>query len=176
MDALECLHADEIFTHTDDDEAQTVRHFNTSAMARAIRDRKLAPGYNTVTLYKELVISLMENHGVELVNVQRILLDNDRLAVPIFVALFPPRAPQPDPPTLIIDGAHRVVARWMRGLRDVDALFFTPEQWAPFLVDGFNVPHQVSNNMIVTPLAGEAAEDAIRAGLVKRPVPTRIKF
>lgn len=171
MDALECLPSDELFTHTDTD--GTVRHFNTTAMARAIASRKLRPNYATVGLYQELVEVLLKNHGVEEENLKRILYDNDRLAVPIFVALFRDRPD--DYTTLVIDGAHRVVARWRRGLRTIDALFFEPEQWEPFLVTGFDVPHRIGDH-VITPVNPDECDKLRAAGLLPKTAPNRVKF
>lgn len=168
MDALECMPSDELFTHTDPD--GTVRHFNTTAMAAGIRDKLLAPTYNRVDLKPPFVEHVRKNHGVEKEGVARILHDNERLAIPVFFCHMEDGKFQ-----LLVDGAHRVVARWERGLKWVDGLFFTEEQWTPYLVTGFDVPHVIGKK-IVSALGPENAEALRAAGLIKRPTPNRVKF
>jgi hypothetical protein len=115
---------DEIFTHTD---LQGVtRHWNTSAMVRAVFQRKVKPSLVNCPLTEDLIQHIEQNHGVEEPNISQ--LPDKVLDIPVVLVHFE------DGQDLLVDGNHRVVKRWRKGLRNVDALLFQPKDWEPFLL------------------------------------------
>jgi hypothetical protein len=121
---LDCGPTDEIFTHVDED--GTTRHFNTSAMMRAVIERKVKPDLATCPLTEGLIRHIEQNHGVEEPNIEQ--LPDRVLEIPVLLVRFN------DTTDLLVDGNHRVVKRWRKGLKDVRALLFTEAQAQPYMV------------------------------------------
>jgi hypothetical protein len=115
---------DEIFSHTDED--GVTRHWNTSAMVRAVFERKVKPAHGECDINGSLVAHILSNHGVEEANLAQ--LPDKVLDIPVVLAQFT------DGTSLLIDGNHRVVKRWRKGLKKVHAMIFSEEQWKPFLL------------------------------------------
>jgi len=126
---------DQIFSHQDCDEAKTMRHFNASAITRAIVQGKINPyPAKDLNLYPELVQGIRDNHGIEPDHLERI---DNKLHHPILIAVFGPLE-DPASQNLVIDGSHRVVRRWDKGMRTVDAFMLTPDQWEPYLIEDYD--------------------------------------
>lgn len=132
MQIHDCRPLDEIFSHEDLD--GVTRHFNTSAMVRGVMHSKVTPLYRSIDLSESLVAYIEKNHGVEqshLSNVEH-TIDN-----PVVLVEFE------DGTSLVVDGNHRIVKRWRKGLKSATAMVFKPDQWAEFLVTGFEVPRSL---------------------------------
>jgi hypothetical protein len=125
MRPTDCHPMDQIFNHTDPQ--GVTRHFNASAMTRAILSRKVAPTLMQFELDEHTAKHIEANHGIEEKHLATI--DDKMLESPVIMVHFE------DGSDLIVDGSHRVVKRWRNGLRTVDAVLFMPGQWEPFLVD-----------------------------------------
>lgn len=125
----DCRPTDELFSHQDLEGVS--RHFNTTAMTCAVMARKIQPSLIMLPLERWLVDHILQNNGVE---PQHIEAAKARAEVPILVVVFP------DDTTLIVDGNHRIVARYAMGLPTVEALQFFPGQWDEFLVTDIDVP------------------------------------
>lgn len=144
MKLADMMPSDQIFTHTDLDDG-SIRHFNPDAIIRAIRESKIVPYVETLNLYQDLIDFLRSNHGVEEDHLQRI---DHKLEDPILVAYFGPL--EENIVNLIIDGSHRVVRRWDKGLRDVPAILLSQEQWEPYLIEGLEDttdPYEMTRRM-----------------------------
>jgi hypothetical protein len=74
------------------------------------------------------------NHGVEQHHMEYAAT---RLEVPIMVIEFT------DGKVLVVDGNHRLVARWRAGLRTVHGLIFKPDQWALCTVQDLHIPREL---------------------------------
>lgn len=128
MHALACLSTDQIFSHVDPEGVH--RHFNTSAMTRAVLTRKVAPFTTVCELNADLISHIERNHGIEAHHLQSI--PNENLNTPVLLVRFE------DGTSLLVDGNHRVVKRWRAGLTEVSAICFDPGQWEDFLVTDFD--------------------------------------
>lgn len=135
----ECSLLDEIFSHEDNE--GVTRHFNPSAMLRAIIDLKVFPICQMIDLSTDLVESIESNHGVEQDRLDKIL---DRLDNPIVIIKFE------DQTHLVIDGNHRVVKRWRLGKDDAPAFIFEPGQWEDFLVTDMDLPRGLYIPMVTS--------------------------
>jgi hypothetical protein len=125
---------DEIFSHTD---LQGVtRHWNTSAMVRAVFQRRVKPSLVNCPLTEDLIQHIEQNHGVEEPNIAQ--LPDKVLEIPVVLVHFD------DGSDLLVDGNHRVVKRWRKGLRDVNAMLFQPKDWEPFLLT--DIDHEYGVN------------------------------
>ena len=127
MHALNVLPTDQVFSHTDLDGVQ--RHFNTSAMVRAILSRQVVPECGVAPLPEHVVASIRANHGVEEHHLEAV---DANLDSPCIMVEFE------DGKSLVVDGNHRIVRRWDKGLRDVSMIVFKPGQWEQFLIKGFD--------------------------------------
>lgn len=127
MHAINVLPSDEVFSHTSPD--GVVRHFNTSAMVRALFQRKVTPACAVCPLTEGLVSHIRKNHGVEEHHLSSV---DSKLDTPILLVEFETGE------TLLVDGNHRVVRRWDKGFKTVDVVIFKPGQWEAFLIVGFD--------------------------------------
>jgi len=128
----DCLPTDELFSHEDLHGA--TRHFNASAMTRAVLANTVTPVFETLALYDDLVAHIEKFHGVEEPHLANL---GSSINNPIIVVEFP------DGDNLVVDGNHRVVKRWRLGLKTVPAAIFKPGQWEPFLVTGVDIPREI---------------------------------
>ena len=129
MHILECHPMDQLFSH--EDMTNVTRHFNTSAMGRAVVNGTVKPEYHTMDLYEDLVDSVEQYHGVEQDHIDKVVETIDH---PILLVRFT------DGSNLIVDGNHRIVKRWRMGLKTVVAAIFNPGQWEQFLVTDVHIP------------------------------------
>lgn len=128
MHALECLSTDQIFSHVDPEGVH--RHFNTSAMTRAVLTRKVVPYTTVCELNADLIGHIERNHGIETHHLQSIT--DQGMNTPILLVNFV------DGTSLLVDGNHRCVKRWQAGRKEVSAICFDPGQWEPYLVTDFD--------------------------------------
>lgn len=133
MKVLDCGPTDELFTHID--KHGVTRHWNTSAMVRAVFERKVQPHLAECDLTQGLIDHILQHHGVE----ERSLatLPEKVLEIPVVLAQFA------DGTSLLVDGNHRVVRRWRKGLKKVHAMVFSEDQWTPFLVTDVGAEYPV---------------------------------
>jgi hypothetical protein len=124
---LEIRPGDELFTHRDPDSG-VYRHFNSSAIARAITSGKLVAQKVKADLPKSLADHLRANGGIEPVGLERAAR---RVDVPILIADFK------DGQSMIIDGNHRALYRFDAGYTFVMAYVLSEDQWTPYLVTDF---------------------------------------
>jgi len=129
---IECHPLDQIFSHLDLE--GVTRHFNCGAMTRAVITKRVRPTVIKLALYPRLVTHIRENHGIEADHLGEI---DENLETPIIVVEFQ------DGANLIVDGNHRVVRRWDKGLRDTWAAVLKPGQWEEFLVTDLHIPQEV---------------------------------
>lgn len=128
MDCLDIDEYDQIFTHTDLE--GITRHFNATALWTAILKKQCPANYAVVDLFEELVEALRKNHGIDTEHLKKVAKDEKRIEEPILVVHI-------GDDQLIIDGSHRVVARWDNGKKDQPAVFVDEPHWHPFLITGF---------------------------------------
>lgn len=132
----ECHPLDEIFSH--EDLEGVTRHFNATAMTRAVLNATLTPTFSNLALYEDLVNHIKSHHGVEPDHLQHV---DKHIDNPILLVEFA------DQTNLVVDGNHRIVKRWMLGKMDVDAAIFKPGQWEPFLVTDMHLPREMYANI-----------------------------
>lgn len=127
MDASECLFMDEVFTHIAED--GTVRHFNASAMLRAVPSL-LASGKIThiqVAMDKEFVEFIIQRRGVKRAKLEK--LCEPHLSKPVI------GVEGKDGTVLTVDGHHRIVVLDSLGAEDYGMYLFPLGTWDAFLVD-----------------------------------------
>ena len=128
MKSADCRISDEVFTHIDDGTGE-VRHFNASAMQRA------APAFAktgrvallTVAIDPEFISFVLRVRGIERPRVER--LAEPYLSMPIL------GADMDDGSVLTVDGHHRLVALYERGVATYEIYIFKKEDWLPFIVE-----------------------------------------
>lgn len=145
MNALDCGPKDQIFSHID--LRGVARHFNASAMTRAVLMGQVKPMPVVCDLYQELIDHTMAHGGIEEAHIENVAETSEH---PVLLVEFA------DGESLLVDGNHRIIWRWRHGLRNVKALVFKPGQWEPFLVE--NMPEQVSIACLLNVIAGNPAK------------------
>lgn len=128
MLSRDCQATDEIFTHIDPDNGR-VRHFNASAMGRAIPGYSIIGKVKEITAYldPEFVQFIKEKRGVEQWKIAR--LTAIQLQIPVIGVRMP------DDSVLLVDGHHRLVALHNLGKTDYDINIFNLGSWEEFLVE-----------------------------------------
>lgn len=129
MKLHECDNLDEIFTHVDEDEAKTVRHFNATKMLDFARQNQSVDRLN-IALDEAQIEFIKRNRGIERPKVDRLV--EPYLSSPIIVIEFEPDI------HLVVDGHHRLVRLWEDGRTSVHAYYFEYDTWTPFLVEDVN--------------------------------------
>ena len=124
MRAIDTDPFDQIFSHTDF--SGVTRHFNATAIIRAISYRRITPNFATLDLIPSVIDTIEKHHGVDQVHLDR--LTDDMLSSPILIAEFN------DGANLVIDGNHRIVKRFKKGFKTVDAVIVNEPDWTPYLV------------------------------------------
>lgn len=122
---------DQIFTHVDPE--GVTRHFNASALLRAIMRKQIQPlpQFIELGLDEGLVDYIEKNQGVEQDHVERI--SEASTNNPILMVEF-----KDDGTHVIIDGSHRVVKRWRMGKHSIPCILVKEPGWVPFLVTDMN--------------------------------------
>ena len=143
---------EEIFTHIlkQGDPLDGVRHFNTTRIILDLVAGRQKFPINVVKLgiNQELHDLLVKVGGVELDHLARIT--PDRLEDPVLVLNWPQGEHQ-----TIIDGSHRLVARFRRGLDFAMALFIEFEDIREYMVT--DIPPQFEQLMIGSTEASASA-------------------
>jgi hypothetical protein len=128
MKIEDCGDHDEIFTHEDEDEARTVRHFNATAMAKfARKEAGKTIIRHRIQLVEDQVEFIKNNRGIERPKVDRLI--EPYLSAPIIFIEFEKGI------HLTVDGHHRIVRLWEEGRREAFGYEFPLGTWEPFLVE-----------------------------------------
>lgn len=123
----DCLPLDEVFTHIDDNDG-TVRHFNPSAMYRAVPDL-LLPGriqLITASIDPEFVAFILARRGVEDGKLAR--MKEPYLSLPLIGAMMD------DDTVLTVDGHHRMVVLSRLQRPTYNVYLFPRTEWEKFLI------------------------------------------
>lgn len=131
MKVLECGLTDQIFSFFGEDGCEY--HWNASKIIEALNNDKLTP---LARLYLDITDEIYEHvskkNGIE--EHHLVTIDEARLEVPVILVEFPG-----NPPThVLIDGNHRLVARYRRGLRNIKTAVFSKAQLVPFQIEDMN--------------------------------------
>lgn len=129
MKIYDCDDLDEIFTHVDEDAAQTVRHFNATKMRDFARTSQEVKRHNVV-LEKDQVEFIRRNRGIEQPRLDRLI--EPYLSQPIIFIEFEPGL------HLTIDGHHRIVRNFDDGKETLLGYEFPYGLWQQFLVEDVN--------------------------------------
>ncbi len=143
MDIAECLPFDELFTHIED-ETGKVRHFNPSAMYRALPELLPEGRVKAITaeLDKGFVSHILAKCGVEDEKLGR--MKDPYLHVPVI------GVDMEDGTVLMVDGHHRLVVLAARGEETYRMYLFPIGVWERFLVD---MPGEINGYLVQDVLA-----------------------
>lgn len=122
----DCGLHDQIFTHRDDAMNGLIRHFNASAIYRAIILQSISYERIRFPMDEEHYNVMMSSRGVEETRVKR--LSRTDMLTPVLVARMPCHT------DLIIDGTHRYVKLWRLGIRELKGFYLQQTAWEPYLL------------------------------------------
>lgn len=115
----------EVFRHVDLD--GLVRHFSIPTLTRMIRTKPEDWSLSSLPLTKVDVDHVLKNNGVEKERIKAYPLS--KLDIPGIACIFPEGS------ILIVDGSHRLVKRFRRGLKTME-FYMAPENvWKAALID-----------------------------------------
>ena len=131
MKVLECGLTDQIFSFFGEDGSEY--HWNASKIIEAMNNDRLEPMLRVETdITDDIYEHVSKKNGIE--EHHLVTIDEARLEVPVILVEFPG-----NPPThVLIDGNHRLVARYRRGLRKISTAVFSKAQLVPFQIEDMN--------------------------------------
>lgn len=130
MNVFECGLTDQIFSFFGDDGCEY--HWNASKIIEALNNDKLTPlARLSIDITDDIYEHVSKKNGIEAHHL--VTIDEERLKVPVLFVEFPGK---PDPTHVLIDGNHRLVAAYHRGLRKLPAVAFALEDLKPYEVQG----------------------------------------
>lgn len=150
MNFCDCLPMDEVFTHISDD--GTVRHFNPSAMYRAVPKLLIEGRVQRIRAEMDLgfVDFILRRRGVESPKLSR--MKEPYLSIPII------GAEMADGTVLTVDGHHRLVVLARKDVKTYEMFLFPQKEWEAFLVD---MPEEFSDFLAVDVYQGQGMAEAV---------------
>lgn len=133
MNARDCDLTDQIFSFFGSDGGEF--HWNISKILEAVATDKLKPlSCFPLEITEDIYNHVSNNNGIE--GYHLVTIDEERLKDPVLFVEFPGG---PSPTHVLIDGNHRLVAAYRRGLRKLPTKAFELHQLKPYQVEDFGV-------------------------------------
>lgn len=135
MKPAQYAEASQVYSHRDTEGVW--RHFHIGALEKDIQAGYIKPSVINAELEPHVVEAIREHSGLERRGFEFAL---QRLDEPIMIAMFE------DESVIVIDGNHRMVARYDLGFTHVKAYILLRHVWEQYLIEG--IPDELAQKAI----------------------------